>query len=271
MRYSYLARITTLLLATIAAVHAGPINVVNWSFESDVLALGDSLSTRLPSGVGFLDGWVTSDPTGDSSGPMHPYTLATPAPAGTDTSGFGYTYQFFAVPDGVNVAYTNGAPFYQIVQSPIQANTTYTLQAYTGNRYDYGSTLPPVFSENQGFFMELAVDIDGNYFDRVVLARTSWERNPDPFFQSHYGSVNAPDATLPNRGTWGLLTLTSTFGGSDALLGKNLMISFGAPGQQANFDAVTLNATSNVPEPGSIGLLLSGLVLVGLKIRRTSL
>jgi hypothetical protein len=102
--------------------------------------------------------------------------------------------------------------------------------------------------------------------NRTTLARTSTITG-DTFFNT-YPSVNSPDATNPGRGEWKQISITYTAGLNDPNIGKPLLIVFGAPGRQGDFDLVSLDASSGVPEPASLALVLGGLALVGLKLRR---
>jgi PEP-CTERM motif len=251
------------------SVQAASIFIVNSGFEDPALADGTRISGRdtacvnnpapynVPGCVGFGSGWVIDDPTGDSSGVMNP---TTGAPIGNDPT----LYPMFPfIPEGQNVGYTNGTAFYQVLTDTIMANTTYTLSFWAGSRQDVGAG---GFFENQGYFGELsAATGSGNLADRTVLMRTT--NKPSIFIPN---SVNAPDAPTPGFGEWLLVSIAYSVGANDPLIGQKLMIAFGSPAVQASFDAVSLDATSNItqaPEPASFAFMLAGLGAIGM-VRR---
>jgi len=245
---------------------AASLTIVNPSFELLPVTSPSGLSlpdgTRLTGRVstcgsvnppgfpceGFGPGWTTTDVDSDSNGTLNP------------------TANMFnsALPDGEYVGYSNGTPFYQILSDTLMANTIYTLGAFIGQRNIVADNLGDNYSENQGYYMELAVDNDGTYNNRTVLARSSFLKLCCPGIPP---SFNAPDAVAPGYGNFIPLSF-AYMAGLGAPLGKNLMISFGAPGVQANFDMVTLTADATTPEPGTLSFLIAGLGLVFLKRSR---
>jgi len=237
---------------TLSVANATPLAVVNPGFEDSVIPAGTTISGRdtfcatfPPTHCeGFADGWFTTDHSSDSNGTLHP-----------DSTMFfnNGTFNTFptGIPEGLNVGYSNGTPFYQILSSTIQASTIYNLMFYAGARFDF---------ENQGYFAELSADTgNGDWNGRTVLARTTNHSSNLPGF----GSVNAPDAPTPFFNDWIPIDLTATVGAADPLIGKKLIITFGSPAVEATFDNVVLDAASTLPsnptpEPGTIGMMLGG-------------
>ena len=254
-------------LPLLVVAQAAPLTIINPSFEllptttPPGLALpeGTRLTSRAslcptitPAGFpceGFGGGWTTADVFGDSNGTMN--TLAS---------------QFNSpVPDGEYTGYSNGTPFYQILGDTLQATFVYTLSVFVGERNIIGNDpMGDSFSENQGYYVELAVDNNGTYGGRTVLARSSFLKACCPGIPA---SFNAPDAGSPGHGNFIEVSFSYT-PGIGAPLGKNLMISFGTPGVSANFDMVTLNADPTVPEPGTIAMVLGGIGLLALQRRK---
>jgi len=93
------------------------------------------------------------DSAGDSNGAMRPLSNMWPVNP---------------LPDGINIAYSNGTAFYQILAATLLPNTIYTLKASAGERADVGQR---GYVENQGYYMELSVDTGGGYGARSVRDR----------------------------------------------------------------------------------------------------
>ncbi|MEP7351644.1 MAG: VPLPA-CTERM sorting domain-containing protein [Acidobacteriota bacterium] len=206
---------------------------------------------NVPGCVGFGSGWVIDDPSGDSTGVMNP----TIGPAiGNDPT----LYPMFpSIPEGEQIGYSNGTPFYQVLSEIITANTTYTLNFWAGARQDVGAG---GYYENQGYYGELsAATGNGLYSGRTILTRTS---NNVSLCCFNAPSINAPDAPKPGFGQWLLVSIAYSFGANDPLIGQHLMVAFGSPAVQASFDAISVDATSNVqatPEPATFVFVLAGL------------
>jgi MYXO-CTERM domain-containing protein len=76
---------------------------------------------------------------------------------------------------------------------------------------------------------------------------------------------------MPNFGEWVNIVISYTIGASDPLIGQQLIVAFGAPAVQSNFDMVTIDATPTIattPEPASYAMMAAGLGLLGLWQRR---
>jgi hypothetical protein len=166
------------------------------------------------------------------------------------------------VPDGDQVAYTNGTPFFQILPVTIQANTIYTLTFFAGQRQDTGGV--GGFAENQGYAAELSAGTD--YASRTPFLRSVAFKPGHDFGVTN---LNASQSPMPGFGEWLQITLSYTFGASDPLIGQNLMIAFSSGGVMSNFDMVTLDASpSTAPEPSSYALMAAGLGLLAFRHRR---
>lgn len=140
------------------------------------------------------------------------------------------------VPDGNQVAYSNGGTIAQQLSAVLQANTRYTLSAYIGRR----NVL--TFPTNN---------------IRLLAGDTA------PTILAISNSVT------PAAGTFQRVTVSYTSGDiGDPLIGKPLQIYLSSWGVQTNFDNVTLDA-SPIPEPSAIlGLLGFGLLGIASKLRQ---
>src|SRR5260370_1185533 len=210
---------TSLFLVTSTA-HAAPITIVDAGFEDDLSRLpnpGTFITNRQtnPQSQPFLDGWTISDLTGDSTGPIHlnPGTMI--------------SSMYHDSVEGNIAAASNGNVIYQVLNSVLQPNTTYTLSVEVGHRLDV---------QEQGYYFEL--DTGTNFFSRNILARASTASN--------IPSINSPSPTDISKGFNGLfvpVSLTFTTGAGTAGLGQPLMISLGVPATQTLFDHVRLDAS----------------------------
>jgi hypothetical protein len=132
------------------------------------------------------------------------------------------------VPEGSQVAYNGGGSITQQLSTNLAANTTYNLSAYVGRRNDIA------FS---GYNVQL---LAGN----TVLASNN--------------------SVTPAAGTFTPVNVTYTSGSNDAALGQPLTISLiGNSGGQAEFDNVSLDASTPVPFEFSPGLGILALGALG--------
>ncbi len=252
---------STSLLLLSGTARAAPITIVNAGFEDDLSRLpnpGTFITNRQtnPQSQPFLDGWTISDLTGDSTGPIHlnPGTMI--------------SSMYHDSVEGNIAAASNGNVIYQVLNSVLQPNTTYTLSVEVGHRLDV---------QEQGYYFEL--DTGSNFFSRNILARASTASN--------IPSINSPSPTDISKGFNGLfvpVSLTFTTGAGTAGLGQPLMISLGVPATQTLFDDVRLDASpvggpapgptdgggtaADAPEPGSMSLLVIGVVLLACGLKR---
>jgi hypothetical protein len=199
-----------LIIVPQVQVKAASITVLNPSFESP--------TATSPDGLGFysindITDWVIGVVPGQDAGVSNP---------GASLPSNIY-YNGAPVPDGVQVAYSNGATISQVLSAVLQPNTQYTLGAYVGRRLVIGF---------QGYAIQL-------WAGNTLLA-----------------SNNSP---TPDLGTFVPVTVNYT-SGSSGPIGEQLEIRLLSSGVQANFDKITLNA-SPIPEPSAIlGLLGFGLL-----------
>ena len=156
---------------------AGSFAVDDWSFEAQVVADG-SASSSIP-------GWTNSG----AGGTFNPG-------AGEFTDG---------VPDGQNVAFSNGATISQVLTEPLTAGTRYVLQVDVGHRANV--SLP-------AFSVEL------------------WAG----------GFLAGASSPVPAAGTFATVTVTYDAPANSPLLGQFLEIRLISSGTQVCFDNVRLSA-----------------------------
>jgi hypothetical protein len=224
---------TFALVAT--ALYSDSVPVTNPSFESATLAFnaGNGPFSQVVPGSsifatgGTVDGWsvFSSSDAAAAAGVFDP-----------DLSAINWTSKWW---DGNNVAYVqtnqpgNDVDLFQVL-GPLADNTKYTLTVDVGRR---GFT--PVFN--------YVIGIGPN--------------TPPP------GLALASDLNLaPN--SFGTDSVSFTTGPHAASSGKSLEIDLSTVGgdgfTEAFFDNVRVDATSAVPEPDTLGLLLAGCLAAGI-------
>jgi hypothetical protein len=201
--------LSILVLGSIAAPARADITVMNPSFET-TNALNFSAPTIGQWNTGPIPGWTIA---GGVAGSFQP-----------DTVGAG---AFSSVPDGVTVAYSNGATISQTLAASLTANTTYLLSVDVGHRLD-------------GFATDYSIAL---YVGSTLLASLP---------------PGTSNGVIP-IGTFADETVTFTSGAT--VLPGDLRIVLTSDGPQADFDNVRLTA-STVPEPSSLSLLAGGLGLL---------
>jgi hypothetical protein len=138
------------------------------------------------------------------------------------------------LPDGNQIAWSNGGTISQTLSATLQANTVYTLGAFVGNRLSL---------DFPGYNIEL-------YAGGNLLASNS--------------------GVTPGDGTFAPVTVSHTSGisvtpGQQLEIRLTSLTGFNA---QTNFDNITLDAAS-IPEPSAIlGLLGFGLLGIASKLRQ---
>jgi hypothetical protein len=160
---------------------------------------------------------------------------AGPIPGWTTTGGGAGSWQpgpgllSLPLPDGNTVAYSNGATLSQTLSASLVPDTTYTLSADVGHRFDGDVT---------NYTIELLLG-------GMVLDSISGSNGAIPLGAFQDVSFSYTSGSAPPPG--------------------NLGIALRSDGIQADFDNVRLSA---VPEPGSLALLATGLGLALFVFRR---
>ncbi|GAB4180519.1 MAG: hypothetical protein Fur0032_21490 [Terrimicrobiaceae bacterium] len=216
---------------------------------------------------GPLNGWDLYDPGNITSGGAGAtYFIGTLRPTVLDPVGNPGVHEFF--PDGAiegirvgiafNFAGSGGQGeygFQQILNTPLQANTEYTLQVQIGN-------IASGLAVNNDFF-----DLDGFPGYRVDLMAGGVVLSSDN---------NSLAGSIPEGG-WGLSTVSFTTGPTHEQLGQNLGIrlvnlnvvdpAFPGSDLEVDFDDVSLSAVA-IPEPGAAAMILLGGIVVWATARR---
>ena len=235
MKSRLLSAVCACAIALCSTADAASIPIVNSSFEE--LAPGVVLGVRnwTCSPCFQAGGTVTSDPivgwtitgTGDA-GTFRPSANEYPG-------GGGLTNPATGIPDGVNVAFSNGPEISQVLSEKLTAGLPYSLSVDIGNRND----IPlPDFT--------IALLAGGNLLT----------------------SVDSTSITsLPADGTFSTVTLSYLAASDNPFLGQTLEIQLiNNGGAQMNYDKVSL---STIPLPASVYLFGSGILgLIGIVKRK---
>ncbi|GBE73193.1 hypothetical protein myaer87_04200 [Microcystis aeruginosa NIES-87] len=214
-----------LMIVPQGQVRAASIFIANHSFEDPIAPVqSDGYYTDNNSPV-VIGNWYNAH-----SGSAHQGVLDPTKSENLAQNGFYYGLQ--PVPDGNQVAYSNGGTIAQQLSAVLQPNTRYTLSAYIGRRKVLAFPANSI---------------------RLIAGNTLVSSN----------------SVTPAAGTFERVTVSYTSGGvGDPLIGKPLKIYLTSWGVQTNFDNVTLDA-SPIPEPSAIlGLLGFGLLGIASKLRQ---
>jgi hypothetical protein len=212
-----------LMIVPQGQVRAASIFIANHSFEAPIITDPPGVTTI---SSGTSNNWTFAG--GTNQGFANP-TIG--HNAGNSWYGTSPT-----LPDGNQVAWSNGGTISQTLSATLQANTKYTLGAYVGNR--------------------LILNFPG--YDIQLLAGTTV-------------LASSGSSVTPTDGTFAPVTVSYTSGSSGSLLGQALQIrltSQTGTNAQTNFDLITLDA-SPIPEPSAIlGLLGFGLLGIGSTLKQ---
>jgi hypothetical protein len=206
-------------------VKAALLTVANNSFEAPII-------TGSP-GFNFVSSGSTSNNWTFTGGTQQGFANPTIG-HNSGNSWYGPSPSPGIIPNGNQVAWSNGGTISQTLSATLQANTVYTLGAFVGNRL--GLNFP-------GYNIELYAG--GNF-----LASNS--------------------GVPPTDGSFGYVTVDYTSGisvtpGQQLEIRLNSLSGFQG---QTNFDNITLDAAS-IPEPSAIlGLLGFGLLGIASKLRQ---
>ncbi len=149
---------------------------------------------------------------------------------GGDTTGYeniDYNDKLDSMPDGKQAVYANSGYFYQVLNTKLAADTTYTLSVYVGARND--------LSFGGG-------EIHLGYGSEYGVNRLSKASYICPWM---------------SQGEWQLWTATFETDSNPAGLGNYLRVELVSWGIQGHFDNVQLTAT---PEPSTVALLVTGMI-----------
>ncbi|TRU84092.1 MAG: PEP-CTERM sorting domain-containing protein [Microcystis novacekii Mn_MB_F_20050700_S1] len=204
-----------LMIVPQGQVRAGSITILNPSFEDPIAPQQESTGYYT---IGLISNWYSAPSAGQVQGVLDPTKSQ-------NLTGSDIFYGLQPVPDGNQVAYSNGGTLAQQLSAVLQPNTQYTLRGYVGRRN--GLAFP-------------ANSIK-------LLAGTT--------------ILASSDSVTPAPGTFLPVTVNYTSGSiGDPLIGQPLEIYLSSFGVQTNFDKITLDA-SPIPEPSAIlGLLGFGLL-----------
>ncbi|MCA2629979.1 MULTISPECIES: PEP-CTERM sorting domain-containing protein [unclassified Microcystis] len=209
-----------LMIVPQGQVRAASIFIANHSFEAPIIT---DPSGILDTGIGTTGNWTFAGASARG--------FINPGLGENDVPGFWYGPSP-TLPNGNQVAWSNGGTISQTLTETLQANTKYTLGVYVGHRQNVAFA---------GYNIELLAGA-------TVLASNN--------------------SITPAAETFAPVTVSYTSGSSGSLLGQALQIRLTSNGEQANFDLITLDA-SPIPEPSAmLGLLGFGLLGIGSTLKQ---
>jgi hypothetical protein len=209
-----------LVLVFLSVSHglATPIDVLNSSFELPFCPGTVDWVTCMP------NNWTVYDPPGVYSGTFRPLSNGPGSP-------------WDSIPDGVQVAFSNGGTLTQLLTADIMPNETYTLSVWVSQRWSAGLFLPEI-------------QLLGGSTPVITM------NNANP-------GGKTPTQLSDQNYTWEEWSMSWTSPTSGPLIGQTLSIVLGSDATQTDFDNVSLTVN---PEPGMFVLMAGG--LIGLGIRR---
>jgi hypothetical protein len=219
-----------LMIVPQGQVRAASIFIANHSFEDPIApqqgTTGFYTNNSSPVVIG---NWFNAHATGADQGVLDPTKSQ-------NLTGNDIFYGLQPVPDGNQVAYSNGGTIAQKLSAVLQPNTRYTLSAYIGRRNVLA-------------------------FPANNIRLLAGDTVPT--------TLAISNSVTPAPGTFERVTVSYTSGGiGDPLIGKPLQIYLASSGVQTNFDLITLDA-SPIPEPSAIlGLLGFGLLGIASKLQQ---
>jgi hypothetical protein len=226
--------LATLTLTFSVPLTATPITVQNHSFETATLPIlvSDAYMNNLFTLTGTTAHWTAVGPNNNTAyGGSFQQFITGMFPNWTDPNPWW---------SGQNVGYlfpfgnTGPIALQQVLSDTLADDTTYDLGVLVGRRtFDWGGP---------GFFYDVQLLAGGN-----LLA-----------------SGNALALAVDS---WGQHSLSYNSGSSNPFSGQALSIRLVANQNEVYFDDVTLNATSNVPEPSSMAVMALGLGVVAYRLR----
>ena len=204
MRIHLSAGLSVVLFVMVSGSSASSISILNASFENPSCGVSAPISCTPAD-------WTVTVGTADAF-----------LPAGT---------AWDSIPDGSQVAWSNGGTLTQILAATITPDTTYTLSVWVSQRWEAGSFLPEI----------------------QLLGGST------PLFIMNNSNPGGSAPTKNNDGTynWVDWTMSWTSPSSGPAIGQTLGIVLGSDGIQTDFDDISL--TASVPEPAAIVLVSAGL------------
>jgi hypothetical protein len=192
----------------------------------------------ITAGVGFtsnniITGWTTSP--GSVQGLLNPLQAQTFAANNSTALNGTFFNTGVGAPNGSQIAVSNGGTISQtLTGTTLQADTKYTLSASVGRR-----TITTTFP---------------SYNIQLLAGSTV---------------LASKNNIIPNLGQFAPVTFSYTTVGIGTLPSGDLRIVLTSGGNQVGFDNVTLDASSDIPEPSAIlGLLGFGLLGIASKLRQ---